>query len=162
MFGGKHRLKHWPTLGRVAVVVLWSFSLAFAGSGKPTESQAATGLVYHEDYLKHQTRPGHPERPARLTTVLEHLRKRGLYQRLRLIPPRPAEIAWIAQVHDREYIRHVEGVCRQGGLLDSGDTPVGPGSYAVARLAVGGVLAAVDAVMAGQVRNAFCLVRPPG
>jgi len=48
------------------------------------------------------------------------------------------------------------------GYLDSGDTPVGMDSYAVALSAVGGVLSTIEAVLEGEVRNAFCAVRPPG
>src|SRR5690606_20949743 len=47
-------------------------------------------------------------------------------------------------------------------LLDSADCPICPASFEIARLAVGGTLAAVDAVMAGAVRNAFVACRPPG
>jgi acetoin utilization deacetylase AcuC-like enzyme len=46
--------------------------------------------------------------------------------------------------------------------MDAGDTPVSPESYEAALRAAGGVMAAVDAVMEGKVRNAFCAVRPPG
>ena len=152
----------------VAALCLICFVRSVRGDAGATEAATAseaptgTGLVYHEDYLKHRTRPGHPERPERLTAILEHLEQTGLYEQLTLIEPAPAAIEWIAQVHSPEYIRSVERTCKAGGILDSGDTPVSRESYAVARLAVGGVLAAADAVMGGEVRNAFCLVRPPG
>ena len=44
----------------------------------------------------------------------------------------------------------------------TGDTDIGPNSWDVAAHAVGGVLNAVDAVISGRARNAFCAVRPPG
>jgi len=47
-------------------------------------------------------------------------------------------------------------------VAETPDTVVSPATYRVARLAVGGALAAVDAVMAGRIDNAFCAVRPPG
>ncbi|MDZ7260490.1 MAG: histone deacetylase, partial [candidate division KSB1 bacterium] len=79
------------------------------------------------------------------------------------IPPYPAELSWIEKIHSPHYIQHVQEACRAGyAYLDSGDTGICPASYEIARLAVGGVLAAVDAVMAGKVRNAFCAIRPPG
>jgi acetoin utilization deacetylase AcuC-like enzyme len=121
-----------------------------------------TGLVYHDDYLKHTMPQWHPEQPERLAAVVEHLKKTGLQGRLTAIAPRRAEVEWIAAIHSRGYIRVVEEVSRGGGLLDFGDTPVCPDSYDVARLAVGGMMRAVDAVMDGTVGNAFCLVRPPG
>jgi len=48
------------------------------------------------------------------------------------------------------------------GCLSTGDTDVSAGSLEAAFMAAGGVLSAVDAVMEGRVRSAFCLVRPPG
>jgi len=46
--------------------------------------------------------------------------------------------------------------------LSTGDTRISPRSLEIARLAAGGVIAAVDAVLAGDVANAFAVVRPPG
>ncbi len=121
-----------------------------------------TGLVYHDDYLKHATPPWHPEQPERVAAVAEHLRQTGVCERTTAIEAVPAEVESIAEVHSPDYIQAVEETSRLGGLLDAGDTPVCSDSYAVARLAVGGMLAAADAVMAGDVQNAFCVVRPPG
>jgi len=122
-----------------------------------------TGLVYHPDYLKHDTGPGHPERPARLEAILEHLQRGPLFPRLSLIKPQAAPVEAVARNHAREYIEHVKEVCQRGpGLLDSADTAVGSESYRVALLAAGGVLTAVDAVVAGEIDGAFCAVRPPG
>jgi acetoin utilization deacetylase AcuC-like enzyme len=122
-----------------------------------------TGLVSHPDYDKHTMPPGHPERVERLPAILKHLRASGLWDKLTHITPTPADPASIAEIHTQDYIKRVEQTCRRGGgLLDWGDTPVCPASYDVALLAAGGLLAAVDAVVAKKVDNAFCLVRPPG
>jgi len=122
-----------------------------------------TGLIYHPDYLKHDTGPGHPERPARLEVILERLRESSLFDHLLSLEPQPAPLQAVARNHAQEYIDHVREVCQRGpGLLDSGDTPVSSESYRVALLAVGGLLTAVDAVMAGKLDNAFCAIRPPG
>jgi acetoin utilization deacetylase AcuC-like enzyme len=67
------------------------------------------------------------------------------------------------EVHDPYYAQRVEQSCQAGEhILDSPDTGICPCSFEVALLAVGGVLTAVDAVMAGELTNAFCAVRPPG
>jgi acetoin utilization deacetylase AcuC-like enzyme len=122
-----------------------------------------TGLIYHADYLKHDTGPGHPERAARLEAIMEHLKKSPLFPELFLVTPQLAAVEAVARNHSREYIGHVSEVCARGpGLLDYGDTAVSSQSYQVALLAVGGVLAAVDAVLRGELNNAFCAVRPPG
>jgi acetoin utilization deacetylase AcuC-like enzyme len=122
-----------------------------------------TGFVYSEVYLKHQTGAGHPERPERLTAVTTRLQEKGLLAELVSLPPRPAPLQWITNVHTPAYVERVRKTCQEApAYLDSMDTPVSRESYDVALQAAGGLLAAADAVMEGKVRNAFCLVRPPG
>ena len=129
-----------------------------APGGTPT-----TGLVYHPDYLEHRMPSWHPERPERLTAIVEHLQQTGLWGQVTHVEPTPATIEQVAAVHATDYIALAQETCaRGGGVLDLGDTPVCPDSCDVALLAAGGLLSAADAVMAGRVRNAFCLVRPPG
>lgn len=122
-----------------------------------------TGFVYHEAYLQHDTGPTHPEKPERLTAIVSHLRQTGLMDRLTPLAATPARLEWLATVHSTEYVAEVAEACRTSQRwLHSGDTPVSAASYEAALLAAGGVLRAVDAVMARSVRNAFCAVRPPG
>ena len=68
----------------------------------------------------------------------------------------------ISLVHPASQITHLKSVCESGGGDAGTLTPVGPASLDIARLAVGGVTAAVDAVMTGAVDNAYVLCRPPG
>jgi acetoin utilization deacetylase AcuC-like enzyme len=69
----------------------------------------------------------------------------------------------LALVHDPAYIDIVRLLCAEGfTFIGSPDTGICPASYDVAALATGGVLAACDAVWRGDVRRAFCAVRPPG
>ncbi len=128
-----------------------------------TNPPRGTGFVYDDIYLRHQTGEGHPERPERLTAITERLEKTGLLRQLVALKPTAAATKWIKTVHAPEYIERVKTSCEHGiGYVDSPDAPVSKESYEVALVAVGGVLAAVDAVMGGKVRNAFCAVRPPG
>jgi acetoin utilization deacetylase AcuC-like enzyme/formylglycine-generating enzyme required for sulfatase activity len=121
------------------------------------------GLVYGDVYLEHDTGPSHPERPARLEAIVARLKAAGLFDELTLIPPRPAATEWITAVHSPQYVERVKTGCeKEIGWLDSHDTPISARSYEVALEAAGGVLAAVDAVMEGKARSAFCAVRPPG
>ena len=121
------------------------------------------GFVTHPDYLAHQTGLTHPERPERLRAITDRLRECGLLQDLSPIQPRPAETAWIEQVHSPDYVSRVAESCRRGrAIIDSMDTGISSRSYDVSLLAAGGALAAADAVMEGRVREAFCAVRPPG
>ncbi len=79
------------------------------------------------------------------------------------LKPRLAEQGWLTAVHTREHVAALRQLHENGDrFAGSRDTPVSESSYEVAVLAAGGVLVAVDAVMAGEVRNAFCAVRPPG
>ena len=122
-----------------------------------------TGLIYHPDYLKHDTGPGHFERSERLLAIIDRLRQSPIFQDVVQLQPQPASLEAITRCHPPEYVRHVQEACRRAPiLLDSPDTPVSQESYDVALLAAGGVLAAVDAIMAGELNNAFCAVRPPG
>lgn len=121
-----------------------------------------TGFYYHPDFLQHDTGDGHPERPARLTAIMQHLETTGLLARLQSRQPEAAPPAAIATVHPHGYVAWVQQSCGPRlHMLDS-DTVVSQHSMRAAQLAVGAALAAVDQVSAGKLRNAFCAVRPPG
>ncbi len=125
--------------------------------------KSKTGLVYSEQFQTHNTGPNHPERPARVTYVYNFLKKKELFKDLVLISPEPATLEQIEAVHSKHYIERAESASRSGqGILDSMDTAICEDSYEVALLAAGGVIQLIDAVMAGDVRNGFALVRPPG
>ncbi len=125
-----------------------------------------TGFIYDEIYLKHKTGPSHPESPKRLESIVARVNKLlGTDTSLKLIKPEtPDNVAqWITAIHTPQYVERVRRSCREGiEYLDSTDTPVSYESYDVALAAVGGVLTAIDKVMAGEVSNAFCAIRPPG
>jgi len=121
-----------------------------------------TGLVYHPDFLKHVTGKEHPENPQRLKAIVSSLEKSGLWSKLQKIEAKHSTLEWIERVHSKHYLQQLQGAGKKGAVLLDSDTMVGPNSFEVAVLAVSGVLAACDAVMAGKVRNAFCAVRPPG
>lgn len=127
------------------------------------ESAAKTGFVYSDIYLKHDTGAGHPERAERLTAIVSKLKSDGLLAKLVPLQPAPASLGWITTVHEPGYVERVKSDCRAGvGYVNTPDAPASTNSYEVALMAAGGLLVAVDAVMDGKVRNAFCAVRPPG
>jgi len=136
-----------------------------ANGGEAMESQprSQTGFVYHDIYLEHKTTPGHPESPRRLTAIIDRLKAGGLYAQLKPLTPEAAALNWIQTIHSPTFIERARSCCQQGDeYLDSPDVPISRKSYEAAVTAVGGVLCAVDAVMRGDIRNAFCAVRPPG
>ncbi len=122
-----------------------------------------TTLLYsHEACFQHDTGRHHPECAARLEAVLEALADDRFAALDRRAAPR-AELAQIARVHPMSYVERVlAAVPAQGIVHLDGDTAVSPGSGEAALRAAGAVCAAVDAVVGGEARNAFCAVRPPG
>jgi len=124
---------------------------------------AITGYVYNQRYLLHNSGPDHPERPERVRAIHRRVMFSGLINQLRLIEPYEASLAWIARLHDPDYIERFRTACQDGrDFLDEPDNGICKESFDIARLAVGGVFAACDAMMRGEVRNAFCAVRPAG
>jgi len=119
------------------------------------------GYVYDPLYLEHEM-PGHPESPARLRAIMSHLEESGVLARLARIEPRDATPEDIGLLHSRELIARVRGAGEGHGAWLDPDTYVAPRSYEAALRAAGGLLAATDAVLDGEVGSAFCLVRPPG
>ena len=120
-----------------------------------------TDIIYHEIFLEHDT-GDHPECAARLTSIVGHLMRTGVWEAVRVRPPRLASIQDLLTVHTEPYVFEVERAAKEGGRYLDPDTVVSPRSFEVARYAAGGVLSAVDAVMLGEAPNVLCLVRPPG
>ncbi|TET49918.1 MAG: histone deacetylase [Dehalococcoidia bacterium] len=119
------------------------------------------GLVYDPIYLEHDT-GDHVENSRRLVTAMSHLRETGVEEKLTRVPARPASMEELEMIHAPEYISYVKGKVEKGGGWLDPDTVVSPKSYEAASYAVGGGLAAVEAVVKGKVDSAFALVRPPG
>jgi acetoin utilization deacetylase AcuC-like enzyme len=135
----------------------------------PAEMKSAvlpTGFATADVYLQHKTGEDFPERPERLAAIVHQLTEKGLVSRMTSLTPVASPMDSIQAVHSAAYIERVKKACEglgdKIGQIDTGDVPISARSYDAAVAAVGGVLAAVDAVMAGKVRNAFCAVRPPG
>ncbi len=118
-----------------------------------------TAVWLHDAFDGHVTPPGHPERVERLAAVRAGLE--GLTLDRRQAPL--ADPAEAMRVHPGAYVRRVlAAVPAQGWVQVDGDTFLSPGSGEAALRALGGAAAAVDAVVAGEVANAFVAPRPPG
>lgn len=117
-------------------------------------------LVFsHEAFRGHVTPPGHPERVERLAAVAQGLQ--GIPAERRDCPL-GAE-AEVLRCHPARYLERVKAaVPRAGWSQLDGDTFLSPGSYEAAMRAVGGICAAVDAVVSGEAKTAFVAGRPPG
>ncbi len=121
-----------------------------------------TALFTHASGFEHDTGEGHPERIDRLRAVTQAMEVEE-FQLLDRRDAPEADRTQLIRVHDAAYVDDVFASIPDSGHrhLDA-DTVVSPGSGRAALHAAGAVCAAVDAVMAGEVRNAFCAVRPPG
>jgi acetoin utilization deacetylase AcuC-like enzyme len=119
----------------------------------------ATGLVIDQRYTRHKTGLGHPEGPERIA-VLSDL---GLDRDdIRRVQPRLATVDELLLVHRGAHVDRVAQTRNLSGYAFDADTPVSPDSYDTALLAVGGLLALLDEVAEGRLRNGFACVRPPG
>ena len=135
-----------------------------------------TGLVAHERYFWHDTGSGagfsntnqymqpdsHPEAPSTKRRFLALLEVSGLADRLVRIKPRAALRQELLYFHTGAYVDRVQALSGGNGGPLGDSVTIGPGSYEIALLSAGGCLEAADAVLRGQVRNAYALVRPPG
>jgi acetoin utilization deacetylase AcuC-like enzyme len=123
------------------------------------------GLIYHEDYLKHDTGSGHPERKERLIAIVEHLKKSDIRDMINwFLPELRKDIEkWILKVHSPRHFEFVKSSILAGiRLLDFGDTYVSKDSFDVALLAASGVIDGVDKIFGAGFDKVFCAVRPPG
>jgi acetoin utilization deacetylase AcuC-like enzyme len=122
-----------------------------------------TTLLYtHPACLEHDPGRHHPESPARLAAVLRALDAKEFAGLARREAP-AASLDDIARVHPRRYVeRLLAAVPNSGHVGIDADTILCPASGRAALHAAGAVVAAVDAVIAGEADNAFCAVRPPG
>jgi acetoin utilization deacetylase AcuC-like enzyme len=121
-----------------------------------------TLLFTHRACLEHDPGPYHPESPDRLRAVLEAL-EAPEFARLERREAPEAAIEDLIRVHPRGFVeRLLAAVPESGHRGIDADTILSPASGRAALRAAGAVVAAVDAVIAGEADNAFCAVRPPG
>lgn len=121
-----------------------------------------TALITHAACLTHDTGAGHPERIARLKVVLEALDADEFRALKREEAPQASREA-LERMHDADYIDTLFAtVPKEGFAALDPDTVMSPGSGEAVLRAAGAVIRGVDMVMAGEVANAFCAVRPPG
>ncbi|MBD3648319.1 MAG: class II histone deacetylase [Pseudomonadales bacterium] len=100
-----------------------------------------------------------PETKRRIRNLLE---VSGLIDSLHMITPREATLEELLLVHTNEHVEAIKAAGEHMAIDGGLSAPMGTGSFEIALLSAGGVLAAVDAVLDGVVRNAYALVRPPG
>ncbi len=122
------------------------------------------GLVYHEDYLLHEHTPTHPERRERLQYTMDQLEEEGVLSdpAVRRLEPVEATDEQISRIHTSEYLDRLRSMSASGTGMLSVDTHVSEHTWATARLAAGGVIRGLEAVVDDEVDSAFVMARPGG
>ena len=131
-----------------------------------------TGYFTHKDCRKHEMGAGHPECPERLDAIEDRLLITGVGDALDRRDAPLAALGDIELAHDRMLIAAIRGLGDQladdiwaGGpthVQIDPDTAMNVHTWNAALRAAGAVMAATDSVIAGEMENAFCAVRPPG
>ena len=117
----------------------------------------------HPECLLHDMGAGHPESPARLRAIESAIADSGLETSLARHESPQADPGLLKLVHDAAYVdRMIRDAPREGTLVLDPDTSMNPHSLPAALHAAGAGIRAVDLVLAGSHRAAFCAVRPPG
>jgi len=119
-------------------------------------------LYSHPEMALHRPRPRHPERPERLTAVLDALADQsGLVLDRR--EAQPVKAVDLARVHGEAFVKAIEALTPADGVAYADpDTQVSLGSFAAAMRSAGAVVEAARAAARGEIERAFCAVRPPG
>ena len=120
---------------------------------------SSVAFIYDTIFLEHDTGAYHPENANRLRSILKAIEP--LRERLLFLEPKPAPLELIMQVHPSYHIEFVEEKSLRQEAID-GDTQVSSQSFEAALMAVGAGKEAVDKVASGEIKSAFCAVRPPG
>jgi acetoin utilization deacetylase AcuC-like enzyme len=118
------------------------------------------GIVLDPVFFMHDPGPTHPESPMRLRAVEEGIKALDLP--ITPIPARPASREELCLVHTPDYVDSILNLKIEGIVQLDPDTIASPYSAEAAKKAAGGTIEAVDRVMRGELRKAFCAVRPPG
>lgn len=137
-----------------------------AAAGGP--ASMTTAFYTHPDCMRHEMGGWHPESPARLQAIEDQLIASRIDTYLEYRQAPAADVADIARVHTPAAIALVRDNVPQVHIgqasyfpLD-GDTSLNAFSWKAALAAAGAAVAATDAVIGGEIENAFCSIRPPG
>ena len=124
-------------------------------------NELLTGIVYNPIFLEHD-QPGHPENSKRLVSVMKRLEENKLLQKVKQLESRVAETNEIAICHTQEYVQYVKEFSEKGGGYFDPDTYSNKYSFIAAAIAVGSSIDLTKAVIKGELKNGFALLRPPG
>lgn len=128
------------------------------------DNEPPISIITAPAFLRHDTGGGeHPEAPERMIAITDRLAEGHLANRIRHLPPRPAERSQLLTFHTEGWLfRFEESVLSGRTYIDHPDNQVGYDSYEIATLSAGSGLVGVDLVEAHPGSVVFCQTRPPG
>src|SRR6266567_3357091 len=122
-----------------------------------------TAFITHADCAKHDMGRTHPESPARLAAIEDHLVSSGLAGLIERHEAPAAKVSELARVHPLQYIEAIHQASPRSGIVHlDPDTAMCPHTWDAALHAAGAAVLATDLVIGARAENAFCAVRPPG
>jgi histone deacetylase 6 len=135
----------------------------------PRTPKYRTGLAYDDRMRFHQhPSQSHPECPERIEVIMETFKQTGLMSKLFNIPVKEAQESDILNIHSRKHLAFVKSLDdpsereTQRSYLDRHSAYASEGSVTAAFVSAGAVVSAVEHLASKVVRNAVCVVRPPG
>jgi len=131
-------------------------------SSSGVKKGTSTGIVKDTRYMDHWMGDYHPECPQRLKVIYDMLEEPEMAGSFQEIPPRVADKKELLLVHSGYYIDTLAATSGIEYTYLDPDTQTCAASYDAAVLAAGGLCEAIFEVCAGNLKNAFALVRPPG
>ena len=124
---------------------------------------ASTAFITHRDCHLHDMGSYHPESPARLSAISDHMIAQGLDHYFAYYEAPLVTFAQLLRVHSAAHLERLKRNVPTIGIthLDP-DTAMNPHTWQAALRSAGAGVMAVDLIMGGEVQNAFCAIRPPG
>lgn len=123
----------------------------------------STAFITHRDCSRHDLGAYHPESPARLAAISDHLIAQGIDHYFVFHDAPLASFEQLLRVHPASHLERIKRASPALGVVHiDPDTAMNPHTWQAALRAAGAGVMAVDLVLAGEVTNAFCAVRPPG
>lgn len=117
-------------------------------------------FYYPENHEKH-FEPSHPERPDRITAIVESLTAAGLWEKYPKLESAQVSDNVLHAIHDPHYLNTLKDTIEKGQRLDA-DTYITRASWDIATATVGGAVAVAEAVYTREAKRGFALCRPPG
>lgn len=122
-----------------------------------------TALISHPVCQQHENTRGHPESPERLISISEQLASSPVMKVLALYQAPMATKAQILRVHEARYVEKIEKASPCSGIKElNADTAMNAYSLEATSRAAGAACLAAKLVHEGEVRHAFCAIRPCG